>query len=880
MSSRLAGSEVSVCPIKPKLLSVGVRASRRLPFYESPEDLERREAFLLNLDFGEEWLVSVVSPWTYRFPVGSLESLPQAGWKIHLSTIPAQAIELLSRAARICLKTRTPFKHLTGFKELFLASQKYTPRAASGKFITIYPRDDTEFLSLLNILEDETSDFSGPYILSDTKYRCGPVYYRYGGFVPTPFLSSGRRTYGLVAPTGELLEDSRKPYAVVPDFVEVPESIKESVYRRLSPNSETAKTVLFPYIVEKALHFSSSGGVYLAHHADDSSQKYVIKEARKYTGYSSFDISATDRLENEAKMLKSLSGKVKVPRFYEFRHVEEHRYLVQGYVAGSTLQKWIAKEFPFSLDQADISAYSAKAAVVGAGIIDLVHKIHDLGYALMDIQPNNFVVSPDLEVTLIDLEAVGRLDEDNRYAIGTPGYVPIKPTTNMMRDQYALCMLLLYIFWPSLASGFSTATVHARVARIKEHYPGSVYKMIEPEIAAGTEPILDGLRWSFYQDPSRSSHQILKKDLISGIQASREANQDGRRLYPGDAVQFTVPGGTINVETGACGVALTLHRVGLNVDLDISWIVEKLKFVAMPFDGLLRGLSGVASALCEMGDFGAADSILMRQRRVLRSSGMNPTDFSVRSGICGSVLSLISALKNGSRTAEVLLGEYSDTLRYHLKNHHDQLPYSASGETGNPVGLFDGPAGVSLTCVALANLSGDSWWLDYAELFMERELSRLSETSDGKLQVRYSDVAFSYLAEGAAGIYYALLTLLRFRDLNPDLNHKIAGVRQNCLSLISLNGGLFHGLAGFAAALSSTIGEEREFCVRYASRQLDRVFDEFTLRHRSYSGLFMIGDHGLRLSADYSTGAAGVIAATLSTADTGQDRWFPAKLWD
>ena len=71
------------------------------------------------------------------------------------------------------------------------------------------PSSDEEFAFALDELNGLLAGGEGPYILSDKRWRSGPVYFRYGAFVPpsddAPFVST------LIDPEGNEVEDPRRP---------------------------------------------------------------------------------------------------------------------------------------------------------------------------------------------------------------------------------------------------------------------------------------------------------------------------------------------------------------------------------------------------------------------------------------------------------------------------------------------------------------------------------------------------------------------------------------------------------------------------------------------------------------------------------------------
>ena len=78
--------------------------------------------------------------------------LKNQGWKIHISTTLEDAKQVLKIVSSILLERKIAFKHIVSDWDLINTNSKTANRASSGKFITIYPPTDDEFLNLLDIL--------------------------------------------------------------------------------------------------------------------------------------------------------------------------------------------------------------------------------------------------------------------------------------------------------------------------------------------------------------------------------------------------------------------------------------------------------------------------------------------------------------------------------------------------------------------------------------------------------------------------------------------------------------------------------------------------------------------------------------------------------
>src|SRR5699024_829569 len=80
--------------------------------------------------------------------------LPLQGWKIHISANLSNAKQTLDVLSPILVDNNVSFKHLKDQRTLYEANSKNAPRESSGKFITIYPKNDEQFLLLINNISE------------------------------------------------------------------------------------------------------------------------------------------------------------------------------------------------------------------------------------------------------------------------------------------------------------------------------------------------------------------------------------------------------------------------------------------------------------------------------------------------------------------------------------------------------------------------------------------------------------------------------------------------------------------------------------------------------------------------------------------------------
>ena len=105
------------------------------------------------------------------------------GWKIHLSSVPLEAAQLLSAVVPLLRDRGISFKIAKSEADLFKLNEGTLGSTQIGKFATIYPGDDEEARCLVEKLIPLTRGYHGPFIVTDLKLA-DVVYTRYGRFAP------------------------------------------------------------------------------------------------------------------------------------------------------------------------------------------------------------------------------------------------------------------------------------------------------------------------------------------------------------------------------------------------------------------------------------------------------------------------------------------------------------------------------------------------------------------------------------------------------------------------------------------------------------------------------------------------------------------------
>lgn len=816
-----------------------------------------------------DWQVFSDMDWTCYFPPNSV--LPDQGWKIHISTTPHEAQDLLRVVSVYLFQHKVVFKHLTYREYLLRSLSKYSNRSSSGKFITIYPANDELLNTYLVDLENLTKTFHGPYILSDVRFKSSPVFVRYGGFKKFVSLDNEQKEQLVITnDKGLHIVDERKPYFIVPSFVRVPQCLHDQVAKRLHPSEKQFLNFCKPFVICRCLHFSNAGGVYLAQ-ADTSDKKVIFKEARQFSGYTNEDCSAQSRLLNEKEALCRLQKYDFVPRFIGYKTFKLSDFLIETYIEGIPLQSWIALNHPLRRDKQSLVDYAHKALPIAQQITKNIQDIHKENIALLDINLRNILIDPKEIVHFIDLEATGDLSQTDPYALGTPGFTPHCSCTNKERDLYGLLNILLYIFYPSWTSSFSGQTIYNKVKIVRHLYPAHISETIESLFRKLPQNLL-AIRYGMVQSYQQQAIDIdeLTRCVVDGIINLRHKGHTQDRLYPGDAIQFISPTGLLNIETGVAGIALALHRAGQSTEQERLWILEHIKSISMhqkEYHGLLEGYVGVAAVLAQLGDVAGAKRIALLHKR---EQGLFH-DISIRSGLAGTLLSLIEVYRYTQE--EDILGLirfYASAAVKVILSHSDIV--SPMSETGNAFGLFDGWAGMAVACHELQYVSKCSDmanWSQLSNICLQRDLAGMTKDSDGIPRITYHGVNFTHLAEGALGILFTCMLI----DSNQYLD-EISKLSDILYGNITLDSGLYYGRLGYIACslLSSA------FSRSYINTEFIDFLNDFSFKpHNDKKQLFVLGSSGLCLSADFSTGAAGLLLVLI--ASKGRTcSWFPTHL--
>ncbi|MFP3991102.1 class III lanthionine synthetase LanKC [Streptomyces sp. E11-3] len=822
-------------------------------FYETPNRLSTSAPAALyetaRRPVPAGWRTRRVADWLVCAPVdeaGEPLPAPPQGWKIHVSATGETADKTAAAVWDYCVPRGIPFKFVPAAHLLHLRNSKYAPRDNSGKFATLYPADEKQLHTVLTDLGRDLDGFEGPYILTDLRWREGPLYVRYGAFARR-FCLDGRGTLvpAIEDPRRGLVPDPRDPTFHTPDWVTLPAFLEPHLTAR---NATTVGDL--PYRIEKALHFSNGGGVYAGTDTRDG-RKVVLKEGRPHAGLAADGADAVARLTREKAALEQLTGLGVAPEVRDWFTLGDHSFLVMDFLPGRTLNSFLAKRHPLCTsdpDPAAIAAYTMWALRIHRAVEEAVTAVHARGVVFNDLHLFNIMVAPDEEsVALLDFEAATTGDS-GRQVVAHPGFMAPTDRTGKDIDHYALACLRIALFlpitslfaidrgkaahlaavaaglFPALPDGFLDEAV-AEITRDGDRAPAS--QGGGAGATSGAPPVEPG-------DWPRS-----RDSMVGAILASATPDRDDR-LFPGDIAQFS-EGGGLGLAHGAAGVLYALAETGANrYEQGEHWLLAHTDPVpaGTPL-GLYDGLAGVAYVLDRLGHrqraLDLADQILREPWQQLTPD--------LHSGLAGLGLALTSLART---TGETTLHGYA--LRAAQLIAERQPP-----PTQRRAGLLRGSTGAALLFLRLHERTGSPELLDLAAQALRADLGCCVTQPDGSLAVDEGWRTMPYVGDGSVGIGLVIDDYLA-QAADEEFTRARTGILAAARSGFYAQPGLFQGRAGMILHLSRS--------PEGTADRLAEQIEALSWYAMPYAGqLAFPGDQMMRLSMDLATGTAGCLLA-------------------
>lgn len=791
------------------------------------------------------------------------------GWKIHVSATTLNCKEVLCIVAKLAIENDIEFKFANDINTLMLMTSKRWSRGGSGKFITVYPDTIEQFLFFLEACDKLLENYNGAYILSDRRYknnRC--LYYRYGGIIAKKHINCfGQETEVLTSPSGELVIDSRKPYFNLPNWVQdlFPQDEGDEESGDISLNGGK-------YVVQEALSFSNTGGVYLARDRN-SGKSVVIKEARPGVELRINGEDATDRLIQEAKIMKIASGLSIAPEVYDTFWDWENFYLVEEYIDAYDMREIMLKYTPLlrvNPSEADSIEFYNIYIKIFIGLLEAIKKLHELGIVIGDLSPTNILIDKNsFSVRIIDFEGAFRPNHDSPQNLFTPGfrveYKGINKESNFQDDIYAIGVIMMYSMFPIAAMAHVRTDVFSSVLSVVVKDIGwedtSVQKVINGLISGQTscEDAINLLKKACNIKPVTYTKKLdtqslanTKKIVVSMSKFIKKNVRldENKSIFPIDP--FGRESNSLGFAFGDTGVIYSLMKSEIKIPKNISTHflkkINNFNETGRP-PGLLIGTAGMALALFSCGHIVPAIRLL----EASNSSSFIYDHHSLYYGMSGiGMANLAGFHSTGNQkylTKAIELGE-----RLINKSQKDERGVFWQDQSAIRIGYGYGQSGVALFLLRLTQMTKDYKWRRIGERALQYDLSHRIELEPSVISfgenVGDKDTLHHYIEIGSSGIAKVAARYGYFDELEKlaeDAHRKYSGFP-----------GLIYGLTGFVDILTDAhiFTKEKKY-LEMAKRPIAGLNDLYIFETKG--GYATPGENLFRVSCDYATGMAGII---------------------
>jgi len=831
-----------------------------------------------------DWRVRERGFWTGCSPE---EWSPQDhGWKIHVSSAIERSEETLSACVPEIIRARASFKFCSDPKMLRLSLGKAWSRFQAGKFITIYPRHEAQFVELLHALHQKTKSFTGPHILTDKPYPGSRVvFYRYGAHVSSNRPDAyGNQRSGFNVEGGGWQEDVRDASFRLPPGISNPVSACDG-----SGTTGRSQSIVLKgrYSVSGALKFNGTGGIYQA--IDTQTGKHVI--VREVRGLPPGEEQAVkpalvNGLIREARILRRLAGSGLTPEFVDIFQEWNNWFLVEERIEAVTL--WDASmKFYYSKDhQFAADGFNEIRATIDS-IGRALGAVHESGVVLRDLTRSNVMVTSLGEIKFIDLEFAHEVGVDDRWIRGwTPGYASDeqlssqKPT--FQEDHYAFGVLILDIL-TFCASGMELsreAILHGKLPQVLEdlNFPNALYDIVvgltTKDLASrwSIQKALEHLnqadppaanmlmfpKWEDFVSPQGDEADVLRSigTIISGFTKYLDASLDvsrSDRLWPAGPQLFST--NPVSLQFGAAGIAFFYLRSAGGVNEDVlTWIDQKTSLETCP-PGLYSGVGGVALLLLAAGRVKSAE-------KHLRSARTHPLALSIPGLYFGAAGQGMLQLHFWSVTGDPGYLDCAISIADELLScadiSKDGLCWASDGKVY--LGLGDGQSGIALFLIYVGKASGVARYLDAAGRALDFDIAHHARVAGRILWKNYVGASANspnspHTRFGASGIgsvcirYFAATGDVRYKDVALDCAQSIRSRVSNKLWQDSGNA----GMGEFLLDLSHFTGDEG-----FRSAAIYHAGAIATHATQCLGGIAFAGPAHYRICNEYSVGGAGI----------------------
>lgn len=701
--------------------------------------------------------------------------IPDSGRKIHVSCTAKNYNSILDVVSRFCIENRISFKVIKDINIYYKNGHKNGDRSSYGKFITIYPQNEKDFIKHIENLYLKLNNYEGPFILSDLRYKnCKCLYYRYGSNVINKTYDNKGNIYRLIDYRGKKYLDQPRAYFYIPEFIDNP--IKHN------NNISKSSKLLLKYNIDEGLKFSPVGGVYKAVQKD-SGLECIVKEFYPHTAIVDENTDSMYLYIKEVRNLKKLREFNFIPKIIENFKDWQNYYIVEEYIYGESFDNYVSKNNSIILetDSKKSLRYIYNVLNIITRITENILSFYEKGYIFTDLAPDNIIINED-NIFFIDLESVSKIDDDKKSINYTVNFYDdnISKEDNI---KLVITNLLLYCFNKKFQvyDKFSPAQILNPIIR-RCYYVNDILEIINT--INDSETSIHKIK-SILQEHS----QIILTDILS----NKYINE---RIYTPDKDTFKVKNNMINSVGYQNNILVNVNSLAygtLGQFLALNYIFN-YKYERYIFEKYIKDYRSNSFFYGHSGLLYILDLNGIESQDVVKKilDNINYNDKSLDTGISGIGISLL--------------------FNYSVKNNDNNIDYlkkismalKENKELDNS--LETGRLGVCLFYIYYYYVFKDSEALFLADSIIKEVISDYDNNKYRKVisnESGYNHYEY-YLSNGICGLI-SVLVEFSVKTKQQKYNESIIKFTKLCFDIYSISSSYFYGNAGFLYTFFKTL---------------------------------------------------------------------------
>ncbi len=393
---------------------------------------------------------------------------PTQGWKLHVSATVIDACDVLQIIAPVLDLQDVQYKAPSSLDELLkINSGLHYGYHQVGKFITIYPRDNSLAVSLAEELHDLTKTFAKVSVPFDKQY-CprSAIFYRYGAFSRMESRNTdGRKVLLINDSNGNGVADDR--LAVKPDWITDIFPPKDA-----SVDNSFAGTPLGTnYLIYGAIKQRGKGGTYRAVDLTEKRPRLcIVKEGRRHGEVAWNGQDGYELAKNEFYVLNELRQKYDdVPTVRDCFEVYGNFYFVMEYIDGASLKHLMdSRRRRYKIEEILQSAVA---------IANIIKNIHNAGWIWNDCKPANLIITKDKKLRPVDFEGAYPIHTRRPFEWRTKAFSgpAFNGTEGTYSDLYSLGAVLYFLITGQLVNSERFVSI----AKLRRNVPSDLVTVVE-----------------------------------------------------------------------------------------------------------------------------------------------------------------------------------------------------------------------------------------------------------------------------------------------------------------------------------------------------------------------------------------------------------------